>query len=117
MPRALALVSALALALAAGGPALAHAKLVSATPADKAAVGPPARIVLAFSETLQAKFSGFEVRHGGAATPVKVSLGPDHKSLVGVPERPLAAGAYEVTWHAVTADTHRIEGRLAFTVR
>lgn len=117
MRRAPILASVLALALACGGQAFAHARLVTAAPADKAAVAPPARIVLTFNETLQAKFSGFEVRTGGAVAPVKVSLGPDRKSLVGTPERPLAAGVYEVNWRAVTADTHRIEGRLAFTVR
>ena len=115
MRRAAALT--LALSLLAAGPALAHARLVSATPGDKAAVAAPARIALTFSEKLQAKFSNFELRSRGAAVPVTVSVGPDGHSLVGVPARPLAPGAYDVTWVAVTADTHRIEGHTTFTVR
>lgn len=98
-------------------PAMAHAKLVSATPAENAVAAAPGQIVLRFNEKLQAKFSGFELSKGGAAVPVKVSVAKDQLSLVGVPAKPLAAGAYEVKWHAVTADTHRMQGGYSFTVR
>jgi len=45
-----------------------------------------------------------------------VAPGKDGLSLVGTPARPLAAGVYEVKWHAVTADTHRMQGAFSFTV-
>lgn len=97
--------------------ASAHAKLVSSTPADKATVAAPSQVTLKFNEKLQPKFSGFELTAGGAVVPVKVSVGTDRLSLIGVPTKPLAAGAYEVKWHAVTADTHRMQGAFSFTVR
>jgi hypothetical protein len=114
--------STLALALGAAlllsaGQAAAHAKLVSSTPAENATVAAPSQITLKFNEKLQPKFSGFELKTGGAVVPVKVTAGKDQLTLVGVPAKPLAAGAYEVTWHAVTADTHRMQGAYSFTVR
>lgn len=106
-----------AAALLAAGQAAAHAKLVGSTPAANATVAAPAQITLQFNEKLQAKLSGFEVTAKGAAVPVKVGVGKDGLSLVGTPARPLAAGAYQVKWHAVTSDSHRMQGDVAFTVR
>ena len=51
------------------------------------------------------------------ANAVKVTLGKGGLSLVGAPMPPLAPGTYRVTWHAVSADTHRMEGAYTFTVR
>ena len=31
--------------------------------------------------------------------------------------KPLMAGSYQVAWHVVSTDTHRIQGNLAFTVK
>lgn len=106
-----------AAALFATSSALAHAKLVSATPAEKAVAAPPRQIVLRFNEKLLAKFSGFELSKAGAAVPVKVSVGKDRLSLVGVPATPLAAGVYDLKWHAATGDAHRMQGAYSFTVR
>lgn len=115
MLRAAAL--ALAVSVCAAGSALAHAKLVSATPADKAVVAAPAKIALVFSEKLQPRFSSFVLRGRGVAVPVKVAVTADGRGLAGAPARPLPPGAYEVAWTVVTADTHKIEGRTSFTVR
>jgi len=106
-----------AASLLATSPALAHAKLVSASPAENAAGPAPRQIVLKFNEKLLAKFSGFELSRAGTAVPVRVSVGKDRLSLVGVPTKPLAAGAYEVKWHAATGDAHRMQGAYSFTVR
>jgi methionine-rich copper-binding protein CopC len=106
-----------AAALFATSPALAHAKLVSATPAENAVAAAPRQIVLKFNEKLLAKFSGFELSSAGTAVPVKVSVGKDAVSLVGVPAKPLAAGVYELKWHAATGDAHRMQGAYSFTVR
>jgi len=113
---------AFALALAAAAllgatQAQAHAKLVSASPAENAAGPAPRAITLRFNEKLQPKLSGFELSAGGAATPVKIAVSKDRMSMVGTPAKPLAAGAYEVRWHAVTSDMHRMEGHYGFTVR
>jgi len=112
LPLAVAVV-----ALMAASQAAAHAKLVSSSPAANATVAAPAQIELRFNEKLQPKFSGFELRSGGVAVPVKVSVGQDGLTMVGTPARALGAGAYEVNWHAITADTHRMQGVYAFTVR
>lgn len=104
-------------ALLAASEAAAHAKLVSAKPAASVAGTAPKKIVLRFSENLEPKFSGFEISYLGAPVAMKTAVGRDRRTLVGAPARPLAKGAYQVTWHAVTADTHRIKGSYTFTVR
>lgn len=107
-----------ALTLAAAGPAHAHAKLTAAEPAANATVASPRQIVLRFNEKMVGGFSGFDlITAGGAKVAIKTSLGKDGMSLIGVPAKPLGAGVYKVVWHAVTADSHRMQGDLAFTVR
>jgi methionine-rich copper-binding protein CopC len=105
--------------------AYAHPKLLSATPAQNATVAAPARIELHFSERLIPQFSGADVMmtaHGGTAhAPMKMdstaALGEDGRTLVITPRSALRAGRYSVSWHVVSADTHRITGNYAFTVR
>lgn len=113
---ALALAFA-AVAVLAAGQASAHAKVVSSSPAENATVAAAPQITLRFNEKLQPKFSSFELMAGKTVAPVKVTVSQDKLSLVGTPTRPLTAGVYEVKWHAVTADTHRMEGAYTFTVR
>jgi methionine-rich copper-binding protein CopC len=107
-------------------PALAHPKLVTALPADKAATAPTNRITLTFSEPLVAAVSGMEVtmtgmpgmpNHNMKMTGYKTSVSEDGKALIATFGRPLMAGTYSVQWHVVSSDTHRISGTLAFTVR
>jgi hypothetical protein len=116
-------------ALAIAAPALAHPQLVSTDPAQGASVDAVSRVTLSFSEPLIAPLSGIElVMTGMASMPnmpgmahrvsgVRVSLGPDGKVLVATLPRPLPAGSYEADWHAVSTDTHRVTGKLAFTVK
>lgn len=107
------------LALAAAGVAQAHAHLLSSTPAPDS-IGPaPSQVRLAFSERLEPKFSSFEVDGAdGKKVAVAVSADPaDPKVLVGTPKAPLPAGMYRVVWWAVSADSHRMTGAFAFTVR
>jgi copper resistance protein C len=105
------------LSVACASQAAAHAKLVESNPAASATVAAPKQIVLRFNEKLEAKFSGFDLSVGGAKTPVKTSVGGDGVTMIGAPAKPLAAGAYKVDWHAVTADGHRMQGSYGFTVR
>jgi methionine-rich copper-binding protein CopC len=116
-----------ALALAASGTAFAHAKLLSSTPAADAKASNVKSLSLSFSEALVEKLSGVDLVMTGMPgmanhDPMKVSgfktaLGTDGKTLTITLPRALPAGTYSLTWHAVTADTHRIEGSYAFTVK
>lgn len=114
-------------ALVVAAPAIAHPKLVSSTPAANATVSKPGRITLTFSEKLVAPMTGIDLVMTGMPgmanhppmkmTGFKTSVSPDGKTLIVTPARPLAAGSYDVKWHAVAADTHRIQGAFSFTVK
>lgn len=115
----IAVGAALALASAATQ-ASAHAKLLTSNPAANATVAAPKQLTLKFSERLQPKFSGLAVtmpKMNNIATPVNVGFSKDGRSMVATPTRSLPAGAYRVSWHAVTADTHRVQGAYTFLVR
>lgn len=106
--------------LALAGTAQAHPKLLAASPAANAVVATPQRIELQFSEALVAQFSGADLvmpEHGGMKVPVTASVGKDGRTLVLTPRAPLTTGRYSVAWHVVSADTHRIAGTTAFTVK
>ncbi|MDQ1155967.1 methionine-rich copper-binding protein CopC [Sphingomonas sp. SORGH_AS 950] len=106
----------LALAASLSAPVLAHPKLLGASPAaDTTVTTAPRTLVLNFSEKLIAPMSGAELTMimpgmAGHAIPVKTSVGADGRSLVLVPASPLPRGQYQVDWHVVSADTHRITG-------
>lgn len=108
------------IALATAAQAQAHAKLVSSTPAEGATVTAPKQVVLMFSEKLQPKFSGVALTMpsmSNMAVATKVSVAKDRVTMTVTPTEPLTPGAYTVSWHAITADTHRMEGKYNFTVR
>ena len=118
-PKSLALGGALAAALLLSATqALAHAHLVSSTPAANATVAAPKAITLTFNEKLEPKFSGFELAMAdGMAVAIKTSVSQNRLAIVGTPSQPLAPGAYKVTWRAVAGDAHRMQGVVTFTVR
>ena len=108
---------AAAVALAAG-PAMAHARLVSATPAPDSTVAATRTISLTFSERTVAAFSGFDVvNSAGEKVAVQTSVAEDGKTLTGMMARPLAVGAYRVEWRIASSDGHRMTGSYAFSVR
>ena len=125
--RSLPIYAAIATAgLFLSAPALAHPKLLSSTPAANASVAAPSRITLTFSESLMPKLSGAEIvmtgmpgmpNHRMAVTGFQTSTDADGKTLVLALARPLSAGSYQVAWHVVSTDTHRVQGNLAFTVK
>lgn len=109
--------SAAALSLFAGQ-AMAHARLVSATPAAGATVAAPRVITLTFSERMVPAFSGFDVVNtAGTVIPVQTRVSADGKTLSGAPARALPAGAYTVNWRVASSDGHRMTGTTAFVVR
>lgn len=117
---ALALLAPAALLLVASQ-AQAHAHLTSASPAPNASAPAGVKTVaLQFSEPVVARFSGFDVT---AANGSKVAMAPaavdpkSPKALTANLKAPLTAGSYKVTWHVVSADTHRMQGAYNFTVR
>jgi copper resistance protein C len=106
---------ALAVVVALTGAAAAHAFLQSASPAAGENVHAPAKIVLHFSEPLEQAFSSItvadEAGHDEAAGAIAVA-----GTEMDLPLKPLAPGRYRVTWHAVSVDTHRTEGKYNFLV-
>jgi methionine-rich copper-binding protein CopC len=111
-----ALLSAVAAVLVAGE-AEAHARLIASTPAKGATVAAPKQLVLKFSEKLQPAFSSAQLMKGGAETPSRSVVARDRTTMIVTPVRPLTAGAYRIHWRAVAADTHTVQGDVAFTVR
>lgn len=107
-------------------PALAHPKLVSSQPAPRAAVAATNRVALTFSEQLLPQMSGMDItmtgmpgmpNHTMKMSGFRTTVESSGKTLVATFARPLMAGTYRVQWHAVSTDTHRIQGTIDFTVR
>ena len=104
------------LAGAFAAPAWGHAFLERASPAaGENLLRGPAAVEMHFSEALEPAFSGITVTdesgrdmRGGAAT---VDGG-----TLRQPVLPLKPGRYRVTWHAVSVDTHRTDGKYNFLV-
>lgn len=115
------------LTLAFATAAQAHPKLLSSTPAEKSSVSRPKAFQLHFSERLVPKFSGAELIMTGmpgmaSHAPMKMGELPakvtsDGKTLVLTPKAPLSPGSYQLAWHVVSADTHRITGVVNFAVK
>ena len=112
--------------LVASSVALAHPKLLSSTPEDKAEGPAPAKIELHFSETLVPEFSAANVvmtampgmdMHSPMKVAFTVTGGTDGKTMVITPKQPLTTGTYRVDWRAVSADTHRVTGNFSFEVK
>jgi copper resistance protein C len=101
------------------GMAHAHPVLETTDPGRDATVPSPKEIRLTFSEDLVAKFSGLTVKDqsGHLIDMAGSSVDPNHKRQLVVPiSKPLPAGTYDVEWHAVSIDTHRITGHFSFKV-
>ena len=108
--------AALAAGLATAAPA--HPHLVAASPAPNAIVARPARLELHFSERLVPRFCHVDVLPaGGGPLPMATALAGDGMGLILTPRAPLPPGLYRVNWHAVSVDTHHLDGGYAFRVR
>ncbi|MBH1992257.1 MAG: copper homeostasis periplasmic binding protein CopC [Sphingomonadaceae bacterium] len=109
------------------GAAFAHSKMVSSTPAANATVAKPTRLSLTFSEKFLAPMSGVELVMTGmpgmadhAPMPIKgykTSVAPDGKTMIVTLPRALPAGSYDLKWHIVGADQHKMEGGYSFKVK
>ena len=100
--------------------AYAHADLKAAIPAANGSTKTEVKeIRLSFSEGVNPKFSGVELKdQGGKAIAVgTAAIDPKNKKELVVPLlAPLPAGTYTVDWHAVSDDTHRVKGQYRFKV-
>lgn len=115
-----AVITLALLAITGSTPALAHAHLVSASPAvDSTVRTAPREVSISFTEKLEEKLSSITVKDAagrrfdkGAARFADTS---GKKLLVALSE--LAPGRYTVDWVAASVDTHGTNGSFAFTVR
>ncbi len=97
-------------------PAAAHAFLERASPAAGENVhSSPARVDLHFSESLEGAFSSLTVTDAAGRD---MSAGPSaaNGAELSLPLKNLTPGRYRVSWHAVSVDTHRSEGKYNFLV-
>jgi copper resistance protein C len=115
-----ALLLAIGAALLASN-ACAHPRVKSTAPAENQTVASsPTTIQIEFTERLVAKFSGIELLN---AENESISIGRSEvlagnsRVLVAPIVSKLPAGDYTVVWHAVAADTHRVEGRYTFHIK
>ena len=108
-----------ACALAAAGPASAHAFLEGALPRVGSTVPtPPAEVQLTFTQGIEPDFSRLQVQDSSGAS---VVAGTAHTATgdatkFAVPVKKLAPGKYTVIWHVTSVDTHKTQGKFSFTV-
>jgi copper transport protein len=114
-----AFLAALLLVGLAAAPASAHAVLVSTDPPAGAVLDrAPAAVSLRFGEPVEASFGAIRV-YDAAARRVDdgaVRHPAGHGDTVAVALRPLAEGAYVVTWRVISADSHPVHGAFTFRV-
>src|SRR5829696_9015428 len=121
MRRLLDLPAVLAAVLAWAAPAFGHAAYVGSEPAPGQRLeASPARVVLVFTEPLNARLARATLRPaaGGPAVAASVRVDENRRKLVVTPAGELPAGPYRVDWHTVsTEDGHALEGAFSFGVR
>jgi methionine-rich copper-binding protein CopC len=108
------------LTVAAPGLALAHARLVSSTPADGASVGAGlTEIVLTFSEEISVDQSSASLLgpDGTAVAGASASVDRANRTVMRIHTPALQPGKYTINWEVVTEDDNgHTNGTLTFTV-
>jgi methionine-rich copper-binding protein CopC len=102
------------------GLAHAHAFLRHASPAvGSTLASAPPQLTLDFTEAVEPRFSGVEVRDpkGAQVDAGDLHVAPDNAKRLVLGLQPLQPGAYKVVWHITSVDTHRTEGTFVFTVQ
>lgn len=100
-------------------PAFAHADLKLSNPRAESSVVDVKEIRLGFSEGVNPKFSGIDLKDEAGKM---VATGPalvdskNKKELVVPVSAKLSPGNYTVEWHAVSDDSHRVKGQFSFKV-
>jgi methionine-rich copper-binding protein CopC len=118
MRKPLTLLALAAVALAPAS-ALAHAHVVSSTPAANAAIAAPRQVSVTFNEKLVPAFSKLEIKMAGMnmKVPVKTSVSTDGKTLTGTPQGAFMKGSYVINWTAASADGHKMKGSIPFKIK
>jgi hypothetical protein len=100
------------------GLVLAHAELVTPSPADRStATGSVAVVSGIYSEAMKRAGSSLVVKDATGVTVAKGTVDPaDDTRMVATPTAPLVSGAYDVEWTAVATDGHVERGRWTFKV-
>ena len=100
------------------GLVVAHAELVTPTPADKATVSPPVTEVAGiYSEAMKPAGSSIIVKDASGATVAQGTVDPAKDTrMVATPTTSLGPGAYTVQWTSVALDGHVERGTWSFTV-
>ncbi len=106
----------LALAVAAAGPALGHAMLVEASPADGATLArSPSAVVLRFNEPVTPV--ALRLLDPGGRVVDELPAGSSTGSEIALRvAAPLASGSYVVSYRVISADAHPVGGSLVFGV-
>ena len=78
----------------------------------------PHQIDLWFTEAVEPKFSGIEVRDINAkrVDAGKAQLDRKNHTLLRVRVKPLPPGTYDVHWHVLSVDSHHTQGDFLFYV-
>lgn len=101
--------------LLASGSALAHARLVTSTPADGSTLAtPPSSVTLTFSET--ARVTACFIQKSAEPKRALDALPTTTAPTVTIALPALSPGAYTVSWRVVGTDSHVMSGHLNFTV-
>lgn len=109
-------------------PAAAHLRVAASTPAAASTASKVKTVSVTFSDAFLPAMSGLEIVMTGMPgmaghhpamkmAGVKVAPSADRKTLIATAARPLPAGTYDVNWHVVGADNHRVTGKITFTAR
>src|SRR5262249_1115467 len=97
-----------------------HADLKTSAPAADSSIKTEIKeIRLNFSEAVNPKFSGIEVKDqtGNAVAIGIASINPKNKKELVVPlKAPLRVGTYTVEWYGVSEDAHRAKGHYSFKI-
>jgi methionine-rich copper-binding protein CopC len=98
--------------------ASAHAKLTSTTPLADSTVSSPKLIQVHFNEAVEVKMSSLKLATADGTPVAAMAMdAKDPATLSIMPNMPLKAGLYKVTWSAVTDDGHKVQGAFSFTVQ
>lgn len=117
MRRVLTILAVVAALLIPGTPALAHNRLVSATPAgDSIVAAAPAEISLVFAERLNPEFTTVAVSDAARRRiPTGAPVIDGATGIVPLSSA-LGNGLYTVAYRVVSVDGHTVQGSYTFTV-
>ena len=102
----------------AGGSAFAHPELVEATPRDGSIVASsPSEVRLTFTERIEPRLSGVEITDASGKRANAARLRVEGSQAIIPLREALSPGRYRVNWHAISVDTHRVQGTLTFEVK